>query len=65
MIDMIRDNLTTDIACVYGTGFGAIYVMPRDLIKSDSNSFASKFASMEKSATKASEKLIEQFTELE
>ncbi len=64
MIDMIRENLTADIAVIYGSGFGGLCYAPRELIGQDSDGFASKYASMESSAKEASQKLIEQFMEL-
>lgn len=65
MIDMIRSNLTADIAVIYGGGFAGLCYAPRDLIKSGSGEFASKFASMEKKATAESEKLIARFMDME
>ena len=65
MIDMIRSNLTADIAVIYGSGFGGLCYAPREQIKRGSGEFASKFASMEKKATAESEKLIARFMDLE
>ena len=65
MIDIIRDNMVTDIALIYGSGFGNLCYEPRALIKSGSGDFASVYASKETAAITASEKLIEQFTSMD
>ena len=65
MIDMIRSNLTADIAVIYGSGFGGLCYAPREQIRNGSGEFASKFASMEKKAAAESEKLIARFMDLE
>lgn len=65
MLDIIRDNLVTDIALIYGSAFGNLCYAPRELIKSGSGEFAAKYASLESAAIASSEELIEQFTEMD
>lgn len=65
MIDLIRDNLTADIAVIYGSGFSNLCYEPRELIRSNKSDFASVYAKKEKWALKESTKLIEAFLSIE
>ena len=52
MIDLIRDGCAMDIAYIYNSAFGGIGYLYRTLVQNETNTFSSKYASME-AATQA------------
>jgi len=65
MFDLIRSNTWADVAYTYGSSFGGAVYLPRELFKNDSTDFASAYAALEEKAKTNSQKLIDQFTNID
>ena len=65
MIDIIRENCSTDIAYLYGDPFNGLGYIFRNTIQAKSDNFASEYAKRETAALTSMEKFIEQFLSVE
>lgn len=65
MIDLIRENLATDFAIIYGVGCGSLCYAHRDMIRNGKSDFASEYASKEAAAKAGLDELIEHFSAIE
>lgn len=65
MIDLIRENLATDFAIIYGVGCSYLCYAHRDMIRNGKSDFASEYASKEAAAKAGLDELIEHFSSIE